>query len=124
MGGGERSSLTTAHDAVLRARDRRGAAPAAGASAKYAAGSRRACGLNRIDAHCDGWCGGNPREAAMNWSNNPVFGSAITLAAYGAAIAMQKRITWAHPLVVTVGFVIAFLVMGKIPEREYQAGGA
>jgi predicted murein hydrolase (TIGR00659 family) len=55
---------------------------------------------------------------------SPVFGVAITLGVYIAALALNKRVRWAHPLVTTCGGLVALLWLLKVDQPHYQAGGS
>ncbi|MFD1956877.1 LrgB family protein [Paenibacillus thailandensis] len=57
------------------------------------------------------------------WLNNPVFGIAVTLLAYTAALAFRKRWRWIHPLVVSSAALMLLLWAGHIPIGYYQSGG-
>jgi len=54
---------------------------------------------------------------------NPVFGVGVTMAAYVAALAVQRRVRWLHPLVVTCASLIVLLLAAKIPCESYRQGG-
>jgi predicted murein hydrolase (TIGR00659 family) len=62
----------------------------------------------------------------VTWTSlvsSPLFGIAITLAAYSAARALHARAKWAHPLVATCAILIAVLRYGHIRLEDYSAGG-
>ncbi|RKN84135.1 LrgB family protein [Paenibacillus ginsengarvi] len=57
------------------------------------------------------------------WWNDPLFGVTVTVAAYAAALALQKRIRWLHPLFVCSAVVIVLLLATGIPYESYRVGG-
>jgi predicted murein hydrolase (TIGR00659 family) len=60
---------------------------------------------------------------ATEFFRDPLFGVASTLLAYVAASALHRRWRWLHPLLVTCGVLIAFLLIADVPYPHYQAGG-
>ena len=57
------------------------------------------------------------------WFFDPVFGVAVTVAAYVLSLRLQRRLPWLHPLFVTSGGLILMLVALRIPYTAYAAGG-
>lgn len=53
----------------------------------------------------------------------PLFGVAITVIAYVIARAVQHRLHWLPPLVVTCGGLIILLLISGIPYPSYKIGG-
>jgi len=53
----------------------------------------------------------------------PLFGIALTVFFYVAAQLLNKRWRWIHPLFITAGGLIAFLLACGIPYRDYKVGG-
>ncbi len=54
---------------------------------------------------------------------NPVFGVAVTVAAYVASQALHRRFRWLHPLLPTCASLIVLLLVARIPYESYNAGG-
>lgn len=53
----------------------------------------------------------------------PLFGVAITVLFYVAALSLQKRWQWLHPLFLTAGGLIVFLLAANISYEDYRVGG-
>jgi predicted murein hydrolase (TIGR00659 family) len=54
----------------------------------------------------------------------PLFGVAITVLAYGAAKALHRRWSWAHPLFFTCLAVVVVLKLTKVSFSDYRVGGS
>lgn len=54
---------------------------------------------------------------------NPLFGLTLTIFVYALSLALQRRVHWLHPLLVTCAIVMTFLVVAKVPLDDYQVGG-
>lgn len=59
----------------------------------------------------------------MTWIENPLFGVAITVITYAAALSLQRRWHGLHPLFVTAGGILLILLVFNIPYATYQIGG-
>ena len=59
-------------------------------------------------------------------SHSAVWGTLLTIAAYGTAVWLQRRIkkSWCNPLLLCVVLLIAFLAATKIPCADYRAGAS
>ncbi|QMV43184.1 LrgB family protein [Cohnella cholangitidis] len=55
--------------------------------------------------------------------STPLFGIALTVVFYAAAQLLNQWKRWVHPLFVTSGGVITFLLACGIPYRDYKVGG-
>ncbi len=54
---------------------------------------------------------------------SPVFGAGLTIMFYAAGLLLQKKVSWAHPLVTTcVGLMLTVKLM-HIPLENYAVGG-
>jgi predicted murein hydrolase (TIGR00659 family) len=56
-------------------------------------------------------------------TSQPIFGLAISVVAYTIALLLSKRWRWVHPLFVSSGLIILFLVCTRIPYEAYRKGG-
>lgn len=56
-------------------------------------------------------------------TRQPMFGIALTLAAYGAALLLNKRWPAANPLLVCAGLIVALLLSTGVPYEAYSRGG-
>lgn len=56
------------------------------------------------------------------WLMNPMFGIALSVAAYTAAQFIHQRWRWLHPLFVCSGFIICILLSFHIPYAAYKVG--
>lgn len=56
-------------------------------------------------------------------TRQPMFGIALTLAAYGAALLLNKRWPAANPLLVCAGLIVAMLLSTGVPYEAYSRGG-
>jgi predicted murein hydrolase (TIGR00659 family) len=54
---------------------------------------------------------------------DPLFGVAVTVLAYTAALGLSRRLKWLHPLFVTSAGLIALLLLADIPYEAYKIGG-
>jgi len=54
----------------------------------------------------------------------PMFGVAITVLAYGAARALHRRWSWAHPLFFTCLAVVGVLKLTHVSYTDYHVGGS
>ncbi|MFH5184600.1 LrgB family protein [Paenibacillus sp. TAB 01] len=54
----------------------------------------------------------------------PLFGVAISVISYTAALRLQKKWSWLHPLFVGSAAIIIFLLLTHIPYEAYAKGGA
>ncbi|MGG1551872.1 LrgB family protein [Paenibacillus ferrarius] len=61
--------------------------------------------------------------SASSWLTNPMFGLALSVAAYTAAQAIHRRWRFLHPLFVCSCFIIAVLLSFHIPYSAYKVGG-
>lgn len=59
----------------------------------------------------------------MAFWDQPIFGVGITLIPYIVLYLLSKRINWVHPLILTTGFIIIFLLLFNIPYESYSKGG-
>ncbi|WP_028546494.1 LrgB family protein [Paenibacillus taiwanensis] len=50
------------------------------------------------------------------------FGLTITVVVYVAARALQQRIQWMHPMIVSAGVLISFLLISGLPLQQYKEG--
>jgi predicted murein hydrolase (TIGR00659 family) len=53
----------------------------------------------------------------------PLFGITITIVFYVASQLLNKRLRWLHPLFLTAGGLILFLLLCNIPYQDYKIGG-
>jgi len=53
----------------------------------------------------------------------PLFGIALSVIGYALALIVHRRWSWLHPLFLSSGLVIAFLLAGQIPYEAYRVGG-
>ncbi|KIL35512.1 LrgB [Cohnella kolymensis] len=53
----------------------------------------------------------------------PLFGIAITVMLYAAALRLNKRLNWLNPLLVAAGGLIVLLLICDIPYEDYKVGG-
>ncbi len=60
----------------------------------------------------------------MLWVRNPVFSVALTLAAYGPALALHRRWRWIPPIVAGCLPIVAVLLLLHEPYAEYNRGGS
>lgn len=60
------------------------------------------------------------------WTASPYFGAALTIAAYWAGVKLQKKTGSAlcNNMLVTVGLIIAVLLLFHIPYEDYNQGGS
>jgi predicted murein hydrolase (TIGR00659 family) len=56
-------------------------------------------------------------------SEQPVFGLALSLISYSLALYLYRRWKWLHPLFVSSGLIIVFLLASHIPYEAYRKGG-
>ncbi|WNQ09143.1 LrgB family protein [Paenibacillus aurantius] len=61
--------------------------------------------------------------SSFEWLNRPEFGVTVTVAAYVTARRLHLRWSRLHPLFVTAGALILFLIVTGIPYEAYKAGG-
>lgn len=54
---------------------------------------------------------------------SPIFGVSITVLAYAASQILHKKWKWLHPLFLTSGGLIMFLLVCDIPYEDYKIGG-
>jgi predicted murein hydrolase (TIGR00659 family) len=59
----------------------------------------------------------------MQWLGHPVFSIALTVSAYGLAIALHRRWRWIPPIVVACLPIVAVLLLLREPYAEYNRGG-
>lgn len=57
------------------------------------------------------------------WTEQPLFGIALTVLAYVFALALQQRWKALHPLLTCSALVIAFLLVTNVPYDAYRKGG-
>ncbi|MBN2983069.1 MULTISPECIES: LrgB family protein [Cohnella] len=57
------------------------------------------------------------------WLGQPLFGVALSVVFYSLSLIAGKRFAWLHPLFVSSGGIILFLVLTDIPYEVYEAGG-
>lgn len=53
----------------------------------------------------------------------PLFGIALSVICYSIALIVNRKRRWLHPLFLSSGLVIAFLLAGDIPYEAYRVGG-
>ncbi|GAA4860504.1 LrgB family protein [Paenibacillus vulneris] len=53
----------------------------------------------------------------------PLFGIALSLICYTVSLCLNRRYAWLHPLFLSSGLIIAFLLVTQIPYEAYQKGG-
>ncbi len=56
-------------------------------------------------------------------TQNPVFGVALSLAAWSIAQRVERKVPILHPLLLSGAMIIAFLFVTHIPYEHYQIGG-
>ncbi|MFB0846320.1 LrgB family protein [Paenibacillus oleatilyticus] len=56
------------------------------------------------------------------WTEQPLFGIALTVLAYVFALALQQRWKALHPLLTCSALVIAFLLAANVPYEAYRKG--
>ncbi|MCQ6557966.1 LrgB family protein [Paenibacillus mendelii] len=56
--------------------------------------------------------------------SNPLFGTTVTVLAYGAALAIYAKVRWLHPLLSAPLIVYLVLLAGSIDYKTYNAGGS
>jgi predicted murein hydrolase (TIGR00659 family) len=54
---------------------------------------------------------------------SPVFGVSLTVMFYAAALLLQKKLSWAHPLIVTCAGLMLTIKLLRIPLENYAIGG-
>ncbi|WP_164545569.1 LrgB family protein [Paenibacillus albus] len=54
---------------------------------------------------------------------DPIFGTTLTIAAYGAALLLKRRWSWLHPLIAAPLLVYVVLQLGGISYTAYRVGG-
>jgi predicted murein hydrolase (TIGR00659 family) len=59
----------------------------------------------------------------MQWLGHPVFSIALTVLAYGLAIALHRGWRWIPPIVVACLPIVAVLLLLREPYAEYNRGG-
>jgi putative effector of murein hydrolase len=52
-----------------------------------------------------------------------MFGLTLTVVVYAMSLAIQRRVRWLHPLLVTCAVIMVLLTVTKIPLADYRAGG-
>ncbi|MBB6674424.1 LrgB family protein [Cohnella nanjingensis] len=57
------------------------------------------------------------------FAGQPLFGVSLTVAAYVAALWLNGRRRWLHPLFATTGAIIVLLLVCDIPYEQYRKGG-
>ncbi|MCC3376751.1 LrgB family protein [Cohnella sp. REN36] len=57
------------------------------------------------------------------FAGQPLFGIALTISAYVAALWLNGKRSWVHPLFATTGSLIALLLVCGIPYDAYREGG-
>jgi predicted murein hydrolase (TIGR00659 family) len=57
------------------------------------------------------------------WLNSPLFGIALTVGIYAAALQVQLRYRRVHPLFLASAAIIAILLLADIPYEIYNEGG-
>ena len=58
------------------------------------------------------------------WLRNPAFSIGLTVAAYGAALALHRRWRWAPPIVTACVPILAVLLLLREPYADYNRGGS
>lgn len=53
----------------------------------------------------------------------PLFGVSLSLICYTVALVLNRKYAWLHPLFLSSGLIIAFLLISQIPYEAYQQGG-
>ncbi|MCS7461151.1 LrgB family protein [Paenibacillus doosanensis] len=53
----------------------------------------------------------------------PLFGIALSVVCYSLALALYRKWSWLHPLFITSGLIIVFLLSANIPYEAYRKGG-
>ncbi|MFD0682458.1 MULTISPECIES: LrgB family protein [unclassified Paenibacillus] len=56
-------------------------------------------------------------------TEQPIFGLALSVISYSLALYLYRRWQWLHPLFVSSGLIIAFLLTTDIPYEAYRKGG-
>lgn len=54
---------------------------------------------------------------------DPIFGTTLTVVAYGAALSLKRRWSWLHPLIAAPFIVYVILQLGGISYTAYRVGG-
>jgi predicted murein hydrolase (TIGR00659 family) len=54
---------------------------------------------------------------------NPLFGVAVTVAAYAICLLVHQKLRWLNPLFLTATVLISLLIALKIPYESYRRGG-
>lgn len=62
------------------------------------------------------------KETMTDLLNEPLYGAAATVILYVAALALQRKWSWLHPLFITCAVLIIFVLMTDTYE-SYQVGG-
>ncbi|WP_028551710.1 LrgB family protein [Paenibacillus sp. UNC451MF] len=57
------------------------------------------------------------------FTRQPLFGIALSLICYTLSLTLNRRLPWLHPLFLSSGLIITFLLLGHIPYEAYQQGG-
>ncbi|WP_282935466.1 LrgB family protein [Paenibacillus sp. RC67] len=57
------------------------------------------------------------------FARQPLFGIALSLICYTIALTLNRRRAWLHPLFLSSGLIIMFLLLAQIPYEAYQQGG-
>jgi predicted murein hydrolase (TIGR00659 family) len=59
----------------------------------------------------------------LDFTYQPLFGIALSVISYSLALLLQHKWKWAHPLFMSAGTIIVFLLLTHIPYEAYQKGG-
>jgi predicted murein hydrolase (TIGR00659 family) len=59
----------------------------------------------------------------LDFTYQPLFGIALSVICYSLALLIQQKWRWAHPLFLSAGTIIVFLMLTRIPYEAFQKGG-
>lgn len=57
------------------------------------------------------------------FTSTPVFGASLTVMFYAAGLALNKKVSWAHPLITTCAGLMLTIKLLHIPLENYAVGG-
>jgi predicted murein hydrolase (TIGR00659 family) len=58
-----------------------------------------------------------------DFPEQPMFGLALSVMAFAAALLLNRKWKWLHPLFISSGLIIGFLMCTHIPYEAYRKGG-